>query len=154
MRHFYRRAYSALIEVARPGTHIVFSDGFVPRLLSGAVTEKQDYLVVMDVHWYQFGFTKLERYFKKLGHRHKTIAALERRQPVIIGEWSGVLSHETLSTYSRQERDAFQKRHLLEQQNVYDTAAGWFYWTYKTESPGIWNFRSLLTDGKIALNKD
>ena len=30
-------------------------------------------------------------------------------------------------------------------------ALAWFYWNYKTEGRGIWNFRSLVEDGFLEL---
>lgn len=149
LRWFYEEAYRQLAATARPGMRIVFSDGFIPWLFSGILKPAQGYSPVMDIHWYQFGFTELDTYFAKLAGRPREIARLQRRQPVIIGEWSGMLSHQTLAGLTSQERDGLQMRHIEEQLKAYETAAGWFYWTYKTEAPGIWNFRWLADRGKV-----
>ena len=38
------------------------------------------------------------------------------------------------------------------QLTAYESGAlAWFYWTYKTEAPGIWHFRSLVEDKKLRL---
>lgn len=156
LRRFYNRAYDALLKVARPGTYIVFHDAFTPRLLSGAVLASSSLPVAMDVHWYQFGrllhrFETMKRYFKAVRKRDTLIGNLQRRQPLIIGEWSVVLSGAILNGASREEEQAFFKEHAQHQLAVYDGALAWFYWTYKTEGRGIWHFRSQVEDGIIVL---
>ena len=157
LRRFYRQAYGHLTKVARPGTRIVFHDAFTPRLLTGAIKPVADFPVVMDIHWYQFAsivqrFVSLETYFAKLKRRPKLIDRLQRKQPVIIGEWSVVLSGEVLNNRSKKEEDEAFRAHGKLQLDTYKNTAGWFYWTYKTEGRGIWHFRSLVEDGVILLN--
>lgn len=147
LRNFYRKAYGETVNTAYPGTYVVFSDAFMPRLLSGMLRLKAGYPLAMDIHWYQFGKTELEKYLSSLGNRPKTIADLQRKQPVIIGEWSGMLSHETLIGYSNSDKTELQRLHIERQLAAYERAAGWFYWTYKTEEKGIWNFRHLVEAG-------
>jgi glucan 1,3-beta-glucosidase len=151
LKNFYRRAYRRLIQAARFGTRIVFSDGFVPWLLSGVLRPARCFQPIMDIHWYQFGRTNLDNYFAHLMTRPDEIARLQRRQPVIIGEWSGMLSHETLEGLTISEKSELQQRHIELQLAAYEAAEGWFYWTYKTEAPGIWNFRWLVEQGQVHL---
>lgn len=156
LRRFYNRAYDALIKVARPGIHIVFHDAFTPRLMSGAVLGSSSLPVVMDVHWYQFGrlfhrFETIKRYFKILGRRSKLVARLQQRQPIIIGEWSVVLTRTILNGASQEKEKQLFKEHAKLQLAAYDSALAWFYWTYKTEDRGIWHFRSQVEDGVIVL---
>lgn len=151
LRKFYKEAYSRVSQAARPGTHIVFSDGFLPRLFSGALQSLPDYPTAMDVHWYQSGSVDIERYFKRVQARPGEIDRLQRRQPVIIGEWSGMLSHQALAGVPKEERAMLETRHIELQLQAYATAAGWFYWTYKTEAQGVWNFRWLVESGKFRL---
>lgn len=152
LRKFYNDAYKALSKVVRPGTQIVFSDAFMPRLLSGAIKARPMYPVVMDVHWYQFGAAKLDEYFSKLQQRKHLLERLEQRQPVIIGEWSGMLSHLTLKGMDKEAAEAAELNHLRVQMEVYSQTEGWFYWTYKTESEGIWNLRYLVESGHLSLD--
>lgn len=152
LRSFYRKAYRQLQEAVWPGTRVVFSDAFLPRLTSGTLQEVAGYPTVMDVHWYQFGKTDLKEYFSKLERRPQELKCLQRRQPVIVGEWSGMLSHETLAERSDDEKAALEKEHIERQLAAYDLAAGWFYWTYKTESRGIWNFRWLVESNQLRLS--
>lgn len=151
LRRFYRQAYRELVGVARPGTHIVFSDAFVPWLFSGILKQAGEYPPVMDIHWYQFGRTKISSYFARLAKRPSEIDRLQRRQPVIVGEWSGMLSHKTLASVPRLEQSILQRRHIEQQLVAYDGALGWFYWTYKTEDAGIWDFRTQVESGNLLL---
>ena len=155
LRRFYRQAYKRLSKVARPGTVIVFHDAFTPRLMSGVVGGRREYPVMMDVHWYHFGsvsyvWRSIKRYLHVVKARPKLITKLQSVQPIIVGEWSIVLAGEKLAGKSDEEKAALQKRHGELQLEAYESAAGWFYWNYKTEAPGDWNFRSLIENKVIS----
>ncbi|MDB5187013.1 MAG: putative Glucan 1,3-beta-glucosidase, partial [Candidatus Saccharibacteria bacterium] len=156
LRRFYKQAYDRLRSVARPGTVIVFHDAFTPRLLTGALWPDPNYPVVMDIHWYQFGSKwrkneKLGDYFTRVWRRAWQLVQLQSKQPVIIGEWSVVLTEQMLAGRSKQARQEAFRRHGALQIKTYDYALGWFYWSYKTEERGIWNFRALIEDERISL---
>ena len=151
LRKFYNDAYHRLVQVVRPGTRIVFSDGYLPNFFTGAVRPKEGFPVVMDIHWYNLGIFPLPWYFALLAKRPGSIRRFGRRQPVVIGEWSGMLSYRKLKKLPEEERERLQKEHLVRQLEAYKGASGWFYWSYKTEQPGIWNFRSLVEGGDISL---
>lgn len=156
LRRFMKRAYAAIITVARPGLVIVFHDGFTPRLMSGSLRGQAGFPVVMDVHWYQFAspwerFESLGGYFRRIARRPRLLRRLQRQQPVIIGEWSVVLSGVILAGRSKELEDAAFTEHGRLQLATYHNALGWFYWTYKTEGRGIWHFRSLVEDGILSV---
>lgn len=156
LRHFYKKTYRRIVQVGRPGLHVVFHDAFTPRLLSGVLWAEPRFPVVMDVHWYHFldwfvRWRSIEGYFRKVRHRPRLIAWLQWRQPIIVGEWSAVISDKTMKKYPKKEEREYFQRHGQLQLEAYGHAAGWFYWTYKTEEPGIWNFRSLIENGDIIL---
>lgn len=157
LRRFYRQAYQRVTEVGRPGLTVVYHDAFSPRLLSGAIRSNELFPVAMDIHWYHFldwlhRWRSLESYFRKIRRRAGLIRRLQRRQPVIIGEWSLVVAGETLQKHPEAKSDEYTRRHTELQLGAYREAAGWFYWTYKTEKPGIWHFRSLVEDGLLSLS--
>ncbi|MNL31236.1 hypothetical protein D3C87_1530130 [compost metagenome] len=79
------------------------------------------------------------------------VARLQHRQPIIVGEWSVVLSGKILNGVSHEREQALFKEHAQLQLAAYDNALAWFYWTYKTEGRGIWHFRSQVEDGIITL---
>lgn len=156
LRRYYTDAYNRLISVARPGTVIMFHDAFRPRMLNGALHAHPDFPVVMDIHWYQFGsvwrrWERLEGYFIRVVKRMRLLRRLQRKQSVVIGEWSLVLTNKMLARRGGYDLQAAFKSHGRLQLEAYEHALGWFYWTYKTEERGIWHFRSLVEDGKISL---
>lgn len=151
LRTFYKEAQDALEAALPASVHIIFHDAFTPRLLNGAISSRKN-RVVMDVHWYHFTYwafrwTPLEWYFRLILPLHRRlIRRLNRRQPVIIGEWNGIIAGEVLNTYPQTQHMEMCREHIRRQCIAYGEAAAWFYWTYKTEDPGIWNYRSLVDD--------
>lgn len=148
LRSFYRKAFKQLSEKTR----IIFSDAFLPRIMNGSLGKS----AFMDIHWYHFAFvlerfTPLKLYYKLLENRSKLIRRLRKTQPILIGEWSIVLSTRTLRRYPKQAHESMMDEHGRLQLIAYDEADGWFYWSYKTTGRGTWNFRSLVEDGRLIL---
>lgn len=155
LRRFYRDAYKLLDPILRPHTRIIFSDGFTPRLLSGAMGYRRN-RIVMDVHLYHMTtlfsqFLSLEWFMRKTIRRKHLLRRLAKTQPIIIGEWSGVMRHETMHSISEHEQMEMTKKYMQLQMDIFNEAVGWFYWSYKTESSGIWHFRSLVESGAIKI---
>ena len=151
LRTFYKEAQTALETILPSQVNIIFHDAFTPRLLNGAITKCSN-PVMMDIHWYHFTYwafrwTPLTWYYQLVIPVHRRlIKRLGRRQPVIIGEWSGVIAGEILNRYDESRHIELCREHIRRQRTVYDEATAWFYWTYKTQEPGIWNYRSLVED--------
>lgn len=155
LRRYYRRVYAELVKILDPRTNVIFSDAFTPRLLSGAI-KSTTHPVVMDVHMYHMStlfanWLSIDWFIKKTKRRQKLLSRLSRKQPVIIGEWSGVISHQTMRRVPKDKHDRLFYEYVRLQQDVYSVTAGWFYWNYKTEGPGQWNFRSQIEAGLIEL---
>lgn len=155
LRRFYNQAYRRLIAVTLPTTRVIFSDAFTPRLMSVAIWPAAGRPTVMDIHWYHFlnplvRWLPLNWYFRWIIPMHRRLLRrLSRTQEVIVGEWSGVIAGETLERYPAAEHEALMEENLRRQIAAYETAYGWFYWSYKTEAPGIWNFRSMVERGAV-----
>lgn len=140
LARFYRRAYKEVVKHLNPGTRIVFSDGYAPlRLMNtlGLMAQK-DYPAVLDTHIYQvFGAASQRRTFNKHVKRLHVIRwflrFLRLPQRVIIGEWSAMLPVKTTPEQTRRYVDA--------QLAAFSTCEAQFYWTYKTEADGRWNYR-------------
>lgn len=155
LRRYYAQAYTRLARILHPHTRIIFSDAFTPRLLSGALRGRH-HPVVMDIHLYQPGnwfarFLSLRWFYNKLLRRKRLLAKLSRTQPVIIGEWSGALDQAKVDAVSPSQQAELFAGYIALQRRVYDETAGWFYWNYKTDAPGIWSFRSQIEAGHIKL---
>lgn len=139
---FYRRAYKAMIKAARPGTRIVFSDGYAPLRLTNCfwLMKKREFPVVLDVHIYQvFGDNnknkRFEQHTAQLKWTKWFLRFLRLQQPVIVGEWSAMLplkaSHD------------MTKQYIKAQLRSFTGSQAQFFWNYKTESEGRWNYRDL-----------
>lgn len=158
LRRYYRQAYRRMIELVRPGTKLVFHDAFTTFLMSGAIAPRRGYPVVIDRHWYHF--LQLFRrklphslYFKKLRLSKYLYRIVRLTQPLIIGEWSGVLDHETIKNLPKNDRLKLEQQNIDVQLKLYENETdGWFFWSYKTEKPDLWNFRALIEKGNIKLN--
>jgi glucan 1,3-beta-glucosidase len=149
LRRFYRQARDRLETILPPHVTIVFHDAFSPRLMAGAL-HAQTLPVMLDIHWYHFTFWAFRRvslawYQRVIIPWHgRLIRRLMRRRPVIIGEWSGVIASEWLQRYDQKLHVSMEYAHLRQQLAIYRHATAWCYWTYKTEAPGIWSYRSLV----------
>jgi glucan 1,3-beta-glucosidase len=139
---FYRRAYAAVINVARPGSLIVFSDGYAPLWLCRTFLfrKHRGFPVAMDTHvYFCFGKQSRQRPFGlQLRRAHKVrwfIRFLSFFQPVIIGEWSAMLPYRV--------SDEQTSQFIAAQTKSYRPALAHFYWNYKTEAGGRWNWRDL-----------
>ena len=150
LRQFYKKAAHAISGNQR----IVFHDAFTPRLLSGAL--RYDSRAVMDIHFYHMTsfisrFMSAERFVSVCAWLYgRTLRRVRKQQPVIIGEWSIVLKGDKIAHLDKSEARQLMAEFGRIQLAVYEQyCAGWFYWSYKTERPDIWNMRSLIEDGTI-----
>lgn len=153
LRQFYKDAASKLSPLLGD-TRLIFSDAFTPRLMSGAMSKSALPHSYMDVHVYQpfkfwVRFFPMSTFINWLLRKKKLFAKFAKTQPIIIGEWSGVVRYEDLMKIPENERDAFTKYYINTQIDVFSSAEAWFYWSYKTENAGTWNYRSLVESGII-----
>ena len=154
LRSYYKKAYTLLDGILQTHTRIIYSDAFTPRLMSRALGDARR--AVMDIHLYHSiqpinRFISLKKYYDRLRRKEKLFSRLSAFQPVIIGEWSGVFHQKTFDKYPAQKHAELIKEHVQRQIEAYQHTAGWFYWNYKTEKPGVWNFRSQVEAGIIEL---
>jgi len=153
LRAFYKKAERVLREVAPPHWRIVFHDSFTPRLLNGVLPRQAKHKIAMDIHWYHQTFAlgslvPISWYEAIVRYRAKLLPALQKRQEVYIGEFSGALNWKLLQKLSAKERMPHMQQHIKLQLEVYEQANGWFYWSYKTEKTNdIWNFRAQVEAG-------
>ena len=153
LRRYYKNAFKLLDDILKPETKIIYSDGFTPRLLSGALRSDR---VVMDVHLYHTikfwaKYVSLERYYRYLTWQRGFLRRLSRKQPVIIGEWSGTVRQPFFNALPVEKHGDLIREHTHHQIESFHYTAGWFYWNYKTEKTGVWDFRSQVDAGIIEI---
>ena len=145
---FYRRAYQQVTKVLPARVLVIFSDGYAPFLLTGALSwpHRRTNPVAMDSHFYQtFG----KRNKRRQLHEHLKVARRRRwwiriwtlSQPLIVGEWSTTLPYKV--------SDEHTKQYQVIQNSSHSSALATFYWSYKTESIGKWNYRWMIDNNKL-----
>lgn len=152
LRQFYTNAVARLGDVKR----VVFSDGYRPRRFSGALG--RDRRAVMDLHLYHMAsyagrFMSARQFIRYAGWKYgRLLRHTAHRQPVIVGEWSVVMRHEKITHLGESETRAVMRDFADVQLATYERfAVGWFYWSYKTEDRGLWNFRWCVESGLFQL---
>ena len=153
---FHRSALRALLPLVRPGTRVLFSDGYLPWLLRGSLRSREDVPVVMDCHFYQCFYPwdvrrRVPDVLVKAAGRRRLIRWLSRAHPVLVGEWSAALDHRTFRGTDGQDRPAITARFVEAQLEGYQDALGWCFWTYTSENADDWNFRHLVESGLLRL---
>jgi glucan 1,3-beta-glucosidase len=143
LARFYRKAYRALENVVRPSTNIVYSDGYAPLRLTNALglMAKKHAPAVMDCHFYHTFSTRdanrtFAQHLAKTRRTRRLISFLQLFQPIIVGEYSAVLPYSP----GPKRTEMFVRAQL----DAYQATAMTFYWNYKTETGGRWNFRNMV----------
>lgn len=152
LRQYYRQA----ADIIDDGHKIIFHDAFRPRRLNGALGGNQQSMI--DTHIYHMisPVARLlsARQFVRICQPlfKNRLQALSAKQPVLVGEWSAVISGQKLAKYNQSDAVSLQVDFANKQLAVYDSYAhGWFYWSYKTERKGMWNFRYLIENGLLEI---
>ena len=166
---FYRRAYAAIRAHCPPERlAVVFHDAFRSHLeFQPFFRESVLANVLFDVHRYQC-FDRADIDMDIHGHLHKAgdlwkDEALQVQQdlgvPAIAGEWSLGLDLKVVSlwapgpyNHALEHMDAFQqdlasRAYAAAQLLAFERYAGWFFWSYRTETTPAWCFRDCVERG-------
>ncbi|SKA87861.1 glucan 1,3-beta-glucosidase [Clostridium sp. USBA 49] len=157
LRNYYLKGYEVCRRHIDENIAIVFHDGF-------RLTEWKDFMqtseyknVILDTHFYQC-FAEDQKKLDMSGHlqlalsqRSKEINEMSKYFKVIIGEWSlGIdTSNNTLKDMNELQIDAASRAYAAAQLLSYETAEGWFFWSYKLENENMltWNYRKSVEKG-------
>jgi len=140
---FYRRAYKHIVDYLRPGTYLVYSDGYKPWFLTNTFgwLRRRGYPPVMDVHLYycfdpEHKRKPLAHYFRLAKYSRWLLSLLKLQQNVIVGEWSGALTE----VVGRETTEEF----LNIQRKAYQHTLATCFWSYKLEQDNAWNYRYVI----------
>lgn len=160
LKKFYEAAYEVIRKEAGEDIWIVFHDAFKARrhkrTLNGAAYTN----VYLDTHIYRaFNWlhkrTAAVRHSKLMMTRvRRQLRRINKHHPYIVGEWSMALNPDSLRGLPPSKHVELQRVYGAAQQVAYGDAAAWFYWSYKTESPDVWNFRTSVERGWLAVSRD
>lgn len=158
LKKFYRVAYKEIAKVGRPGLAVVYHDAFRPRLMSGVLWPYKNFPVYLDHHWYHFfiprwlqPYVPFWLYYPYLKFKKVMLRSISKTQPVIVGEWNGIIGGEKLRKYPKEQHNEIIARHLATQFDVFSEVSGWFYWNYKTQHRSVFHFRAMVEDGVIEM---
>jgi len=150
---------------------VVFHDGFRNfREYAGFLQEPQFRNVAIDIHRYQC-FARDDIDLDIFGHIRKSAVDLRNEADEIIhesgyqvycGEWSLGLDSKVVSLWAEgpfnhalEAMDEFQmaaayRGYASAQLLTFEQYAGWFFWTYRTETTPEWSYRNCVDQGFIA----
>lgn len=150
---YYEAAYKIIREVCGEKVWVVFSDNFKPRRWKRKLRGPSYINTYIDTHQYQT-YRMLDKRRNIAGHVRKSLGAVRRRlnrmrkyHPVIVGEWSLALHARSLQGLNDTQMTAARRAFAAAQLISYEQTSAWFYWTYKTEDAGPWNFRKSMEKG-------
>jgi len=157
LQEFYTQAYQKIRQVADENLMIIMSDSFRPLEWRQFFAEASFVNVVLDMHLYQiFGRDDQRRDIHKqlqvTLHRKDLITEVQEFVPAIVGEWSLGLPSKAFRGLDTYEYDKAHQAFGRAQINSYQHSQGWFFWTYKTDDPGGWNFRACVERGWLPSN--
>ncbi len=158
LKNYYKEGYKAVREYCSNDVAVVISDSFRPNAWNDFMTQPEFKNVILDLHLYQC-FTEKERKMNIIQHLHKTnnewnelLKKVQENRSAICGEWS--LALDPQSFYSLNDSEIMEATRLYGQAQlkVFEQLRGWFYWTYKTEDTGGWNFKSNFEQGQLLVD--
>ncbi len=152
---YYRKAYAIIRKTGGNDLWIVYNDGYATSQWRKELPSSQFKNVCLDVHRYQI-FARADKLAPPWLNLFRTrfwlphlLARLQRYHPVIVGEWSLTLGGSRLRKRSVAARRRITKTYGRLQTSAYQTAAAWFFWTYRTETGGTWSFRDCVEKGLL-----
>lgn len=151
LESFYRDAYHK-IRAINDQVLIVMHDAWQPEAWLEFFESSEFNNVALDMHLYHVFDSEdkkldIHKQLKKVMRRRDLIAKIQATVPCLIGEWSLGLSRAAFRGLDAYEADKARQAFGQLQLNTYDQTMGWFFWTYKTEDLGGWNFRFCVEKG-------
>jgi glucan 1,3-beta-glucosidase len=155
LQQFYQDAYARIRKHLAPDAAVVFHDSFRPFAWKQFMQAPAFTNVILDTHLYQC-----------FAEKDKTRTALEQLQiainrkgelddmqreelPTIVGEWSLSLPQQATIGLSPLQVASVKRAYADMQLLNYEGTRGWFFWSYKLEHPGEWNFRDCVGRGLL-----
>lgn len=146
LSRYNRTAKKQLKDILSSRVKIVIHDGFVPLLFSHIAPWRSS--IVLDLHLYEIPVKpgeSIHDYFQRRDKKYgRRIRWLQRFQPVIVGEWSGVIPAIFLKGLSEKEKEAYIMENITRQRALYEQADAWMFWSFTTNDPLMWNFEKVL----------
>jgi glucan 1,3-beta-glucosidase len=159
LKQFYTEAYRRIRAISQR-VAIVFQDGFRVREWVGFLKEPEFHNFFVDIHLYLMGYhgeQTLEGYLAHIEREFAgTVKEMSAHFPLIVGEWCINASSRPLAGLSIAEKRPFYQQIAAAQLKAWESAAGWFYWSYKLnrDEPGVdgWDMGKAMELGYFPKN--
>lgn len=157
LEDFYIKGYRRVRKYCDESVAVIISDSFRPMAFSNILQGPEFKNVILDIHFYQcFYEGNKEKTIEEVTKNIKKewgelINNIQKKIAIISGEWSLGIYPECTSHLSDEGKFEALKKYGKTQLDIFNKTAGWFFWTYKTESQDGWNFKSSLEDGIIKI---
>jgi glucan 1,3-beta-glucosidase len=151
---YYNQAYRLIREGLDADVVVIINDHYKPGFWKKFSAAQGYENIILDRHIYK-AYTRFDRH-RSLAKQLKRIEKLQPKlqktnaqMPLVIGEWSLALPEgsQALQDNPNEALKAYADAQL----KAFSGLCGWFYWTYKTEDAGPWNFRTMVEKGLITL---
>jgi len=157
LKDFYIKGYRRVRKYCDENVAVIISDSFRPIEFSNILQGSEFKNVILDIHFYQCFYE---------GNREKTIEEVTKNSkkewvelikniqkgiPIICGEWSLGIYPECTSHLSDEGKFEALKKYGKTQLDIFNKTAGWFFWTYKSESQDGWDLKRSLEVGSIKI---
>lgn len=156
LRDYYLRGYDACRRHVDENVAIILHDGF-------RLTEWKDFMretkyknVLLDTHFYQC-FSDDDKMLDVPGHlqrasvvRADQIKEMSAYFPIVVGEWSlGIEPEYSLKGMNKVQLDSAFRAFAGAQLLAYETAEGWFFWSYKVQNSEAfaWDYKNCVDEG-------
>lgn len=156
---FYRKGYREVRKHCNERAAVIISDAFRPHDWQEALLSPAYKNVWLDIHLYQV-FDSKYKGLDITGHLEKvkdewakTIEELQKRHPVMVGEWSLALPPRSLQGLTDKEKDRALSSYGEVQVATFSQSKMWFYFNYKTEQPSSWNARCMIEKGLLSIKR-
>jgi len=153
LQQFYQDAYVRLRKHLDPQVAVVFHDSFRPLAWKKFMQAPAFSNVILDTHLYQCfddaarGRTAQQQLEFAI-NRKAGLDEMQREElPTIVGEWSLSLPDHSMRGLSPFQVSSVKRAYGDTQLLNYEGTRGWFFWSYKLQSEGEWNFRYCVERG-------
>jgi len=153
LKEFYQNAYSEIRKHAGTDVAVVIHDSFRAMAWQNFMKQPHYSNVIIDTHLYQsFGEEDKQRNAQEqlifALQRKDTLEQMQREElPTFVGEWSLALPYPSTRDLSSFQGDLVTGAYADAQLLSFENSRGWFFWSYKMKSDGVWNFRYCVERG-------
>jgi glucan 1,3-beta-glucosidase len=158
LKSYYQAGYEKVRKhIAPDRAAVVIHDSFRPFLWDNFMSGPSYQNVILDTHLYQcFSDEDRQRNIDSQlkvasGDRPVQLKKMQAQHTCIVGEWSLGLPEKTVKGLNQTAQAAATRAFGSAQIVTYGQTHGWYFWTYRTEESGGWNFRECINKGLLSL---